>query len=198
MPRFHLREFSVPNYAGTLPQHDPNNAIWPRISMIAKMLNEIPWFKKGQTEQEELSEKASEDMEGYTPLGEEELDPDSPEYQAKKETERMKGYAPNEGNPTRSPRSPIYTNIVGDSKDDVPNTYSLEHFSDEDIANEEMVKNIQKELVSLGYDLGKFGANKDGVDGKYGNATKQAYNDWKDKLLSDELDSATQWANGGK
>lgn len=198
MPRFSLREFSIPNYANALPQHDPNNAIWPRISMIAKMLNEIPWFKKGQTEQEELAEKASEDMEGYTPLDAEELDPDSPEYQAKKETERMKGYAPNEDKPTRSPRSPIYTNIVGDSKDDVPNTYSLEQFSDEDITNEEMVKNIQKELVSLGYDLGTFGDNKDGVDGKYGNATKQAYNDWKDKLLSNELDSATQWANGGK
>ena len=53
MPRFSLREFSRPDYASSLPKKDPNNAIWPRTSMLAKMLNEIPWFKKSA--QDELS-----------------------------------------------------------------------------------------------------------------------------------------------
>lgn len=50
MARFTLREFSRPDYASRLPKHDPNNAIWPRISMVMKMLNEIPWFKKDEEE----------------------------------------------------------------------------------------------------------------------------------------------------
>lgn len=43
MPRFMLREFSRPDYLGSLPTHDPNNAIWPRISAFAKMLHDISW-----------------------------------------------------------------------------------------------------------------------------------------------------------
>ena len=62
MPRFSLREFSRPDYASSLPKKDPNNAIWPRISMLAKMLNEVPWFKKSA--QDELSEQSAADMEG--------------------------------------------------------------------------------------------------------------------------------------
>jgi hypothetical protein len=37
------------------------------------------------------------------------------------------------------------------------------------------VELLQKELVKLGYDLGKYGKNKDGVDGKYGPLTKAAH-----------------------
>ena len=59
MPRFTLREFSRPNYAEYLPKNDPNNAIWPRISMLMKMLNEIPWFKRD--EEELLREKMLRD-----------------------------------------------------------------------------------------------------------------------------------------
>lgn len=43
MPRFMLREFSVPDYRSSLPEKDPNNAIWPRISAFAKMLHDISW-----------------------------------------------------------------------------------------------------------------------------------------------------------
>lgn len=37
---------------------------------------------------------------------------------------------------------------------------------------------LQKDLVSRGYDLGKFGKNKDGVDGTLGTKTKKAYRDY--------------------
>lgn len=43
MPRFALREFSIPDYRSSLPEKDPNNAIWPRISAFAKMLHDISW-----------------------------------------------------------------------------------------------------------------------------------------------------------
>jgi hypothetical protein len=43
MARFALREFSVPDYRRSLPEKDPNNAIWPRISAFAKMLHDMSW-----------------------------------------------------------------------------------------------------------------------------------------------------------
>lgn len=43
MARFALREFSVPDYRSSLPEKDPNNAIWPRISAFAKMLHDMSW-----------------------------------------------------------------------------------------------------------------------------------------------------------
>jgi len=38
----------------------------------------------------------------------------------------------------------------------------------------DQVKSIQQALVQLGYDLGKFGPNKDGVDGDFGRKTEEA------------------------
>lgn len=43
MPRLELREFSRPDFRGSLPAYDPNNALWPRISAFAKMLHDISW-----------------------------------------------------------------------------------------------------------------------------------------------------------
>ena len=38
----------------------------------------------------------------------------------------------------------------------------------------EKVKQLQRFLVAEGYDIGKFGINKDGVDGMFGSKTRQA------------------------
>lgn len=46
-----------------------------------------------------------------------------------------------------------------------------------DTNNKEQVKQIQKQLVDKGYDIGNSGVNKDGVDGKFGDKTKKAYED---------------------
>jgi len=39
-------------------------------------------------------------------------------------------------------------------------------------SNTDLVKHLQNALVSLGYDLGPYGPNRDGVDGDFGNATR--------------------------
>lgn len=49
------------------------------------------------------------------------------------------------------------------------------------------VKAMQQELVDAGYDLGKYGPNKDGIDGKFGNKTKLAYVDYMNKKLESKL-----------
>jgi len=38
----------------------------------------------------------------------------------------------------------------------------------------EKVKKLQRFLISEGYDIGRFGANRDGVDGDFGRMTEQA------------------------
>lgn len=68
MPRFELREFSTPDYRGSLPERDPNNAIWPRLSALGKMLQDISWEEKGEPTPEEVElEKlaAIDDMKNY-------------------------------------------------------------------------------------------------------------------------------------
>lgn len=40
---------------------------------------------------------------------------------------------------------------------------------------EALVRNIQKGLVDAGYDLGKWGPNNDGVDGRWGNDTQAGF-----------------------
>jgi hypothetical protein len=47
----------------------------------------------------------------------------------------------------------------------------------------ELVKHLQKMLVTLGYNLGTYGQDKDGVDGPFGNLTETAVNDFQEKNL---------------
>ena len=44
----------------------------------------------------------------------------------------------------------------------------------------ELVKQLQKMLVTLGYDLGTSGPEKDGVDGSFGKLTETAVNDFQE------------------
>lgn len=84
MPRFGLQSVGPIDYRSSLPQYDPNNAIWPRISAFAKMLHDISWEDDdeyddgtGRTEEERKADleqnarenvKTSEDrkMDGYS------------------------------------------------------------------------------------------------------------------------------------
>jgi peptidoglycan hydrolase-like protein with peptidoglycan-binding domain len=46
---------------------------------------------------------------------------------------------------------------------------------------EELVEHLQKMLKALGFDLGAFGPNRDGVDGKFGNGIERAVNEFQEK-----------------
>jgi hypothetical protein len=51
----------------------------------------------------------------------------------------------------------------------------------EEESKEEKVKKIQKFLIGKGYDLGDYGKNGDGIDGKYGKLTKKAVEEFQKK-----------------
>lgn len=55
-----------------------------------------------------------------------------------------------------------------------------------EVSYDPKVEKIQKDLVSKGYDLGNYGPNGDGVDGKMGPLTKSAYEKEYGKKLSSE------------
>ena len=85
MPRFYLREVGPTDYRSSLPEKDPNNAIWPRISAFAKMLHDISWEDKPVDEDEVrmASDTAAEDMAGYESNGTSDAE------------RQMEGYKPN-------------------------------------------------------------------------------------------------------
>ena len=56
---------------------------------------------------------------------------------------------------------------------------------------EEVLK-IQKELKAAGFDLGKFGANKDGLDSKWGQATQKAYDAYRLKQMQESTRVKTE------
>lgn len=50
------------------------------------------------------------------------------------------------------------------------------------------VKELQSELVAKGYYIGKYGENKDGIDGKYGPFTKAAHEAFKEGIPPEEFE----------
>lgn len=200
MARFTLREFATPTYVDALSAHNPNDALWPRISMIAKMLNEIPWFKKSEPTEEEIRDAArfaEDDVRDYPEAAAltEQAEQAAEDVSGLSDYYERTGGGRNEGltDVFSGDRSP--TRVVTENPNDT--TYSLRHFEDSDISNPEAVKNIQKELVDLGYDLGTYGPDRNGIDGSYGgrnSKTRKAHEDWKKKNMSAELDKAKTWA----
>lgn len=172
MARFTLREFTTPNYVDALLAHDRNNALWPRISNLAKMLNETPWFKK--SEQDELAEQYAADMEGYVPNSEL-----SEEYAQQSRAEaQMAGYVPDE-----EPDGLLH---IEDLDDEALPSYMGWDFNYETATPEQLME-IQKLLKAGGYDIGKTGPRKDGIDGKRGAKTLAAYIDYNKKLQGSRL-----------
>jgi len=172
MARFSLREFATPNYVDALPAHDRNNALWPRISRLAKMLNEVPWFKKSA--QDELSEQSAADMEGYVPNSEQQ-----DEFSQQRRAEaQMAGYVPDE-----EPDGLLH---IEDLDADALPSYMGWDFNYE-TATPEQLMDIQKLLKAGGYDIGKTGPRKDGIDGKRGPKTLAAYIDYNKKLQGSRL-----------
>lgn len=95
MPRFSLREFSVPQYAGYIPENTVEERPAQKVSDLLYFMHTLPWFSESEdgTEQSKPKEKAEKDMEGYTP------DLDAQDEMAKEAEVRhaeniMDGYTP--------------------------------------------------------------------------------------------------------
>lgn len=131
MPRFMLREFSVPDYRGSLPKHDPNNAIWPRISAFAKMLHDISWEDDGDEKAPDeddvrlASDDASSDMSGY----------ESPSSQ-------MEGYHPQTAEEAKAQES------EGQSRAPTDMEKQKEMASSSDVGMDDFIKNFDPKTAS--------------------------------------------------
>lgn len=170
MPRFSLREFSTPDYLSAMPDRDPNNAIWPRLSMLAKMLNEIPWFKNGEDSEPKSPESVSATQADNDRLAEENAqradDPDGLTLRERSEAEskKMQGYTPDD-----EPDSQLHVEDL--DRDEVG--FDLQNATPEDI------KKMQKQLRAGGYDIA--------VDGLWGPQSRAAYEDYNRKLMGNKL-----------
>lgn len=97
MPRFSLREFSVPQYAGYIPENTVEERPAQKVADLLYFMHTLPWFSESEDEktQREAKEKAEKNMEGYTP------DLDAQDEMAKEAESRhaenlTEGYQPDE------------------------------------------------------------------------------------------------------
>jgi len=58
-------------------------------------------------------------------------------------------------------------------------------------ASSESITELQKALVSLGFDIGRSGPNSDGVDGKWGRKTRNALIDFQTEMVADHPETYT-------
>lgn len=179
MPRFGLHEFSRPDYRGSLPERDPNNAIWPRISAFAKMLHDMSWEEKPKEPTEDELRLASDDarasMEGYVPKS---------EIEAKK----MEGYHPQteeEANREES-KSRAPTDMRRQAQIAESNQSDMEQFIknfDPKTASKEEIRQMQRIIAPTDAKLSDPDeANSRGYfdDAIWGKASKKALADYMD------------------
>ena len=153
-----------------MPERDPNNAIWPRISMLAKALNEMPWFKKDDGTEEDSPESVSASTSENDRTAEQNSqradDPDGLTLRERgdAESERMKGYTPDGENDGLLHVEDLDRDEVG---------FDLQNATPKDI------KKMQKQLSDGGYGIS--------IDGMWGPQSRAAYEDYNRKLMGNKL-----------
>jgi len=86
-------------------------------------------------------------------------------------------------NRDKNRKKKIVDKVKEETKATMESFYQQYNKVDYDETSSNKVKAIQQVLIDDGYDLGAFGANKDGIDGKFGNKTKVGYLDYMQKRL---------------
>lgn len=174
MPRFGLKEFHTPDFAGNMPTEDVQERPLYKVQDMMAFLNTIPWFKKSDSDK--ASEKAAEDMEGYSPdVNEQEAIQN--ENAGRLETERMQDYVPDEADDKYQPENNLSMSVP----EGLAAYTGLDAKGLESLAttNPAAFKALQEHLASLGY-LKKYGA-----DGIYGRETQADYDAWVSALAND-------------
>lgn len=174
MPRFGLKEFHTPDFAGNMPTEDVKERPLYKVQDMMAFLNTIPWFKKSDSDK--ASEKAAKDMEDYSPdVNEQEAIQN--ENAGRLETERMQDYVPDEADDKYQPENNLSMSVP----EELAAYTGLDAKGLKSLAttNPAAFKALQEHLASLGY-LKKYGA-----DGTYGRETQAGYDAWISALAND-------------
>lgn len=160
MPRFGLKEFSTPDYRSSLPEKDPNNAIWPRISAFAKMLHDMSWEDTPEDEQEIDNSEAQHLAES------EAMDYD---FSAADASNKMEGYKPDDTK-SREPPDMDKEKEISEKRESEMSDY-LRGF-DPNTATDEEIRQMQRLVAPADVDADDF------ADGKWGEKSLKAYLDY--------------------
>lgn len=174
MPRFGLKEFRTPDFAGNMPTEDVQERLLYKIQDMMAFLNTIPWFKKSDSDK--ASEKAAKDMEDYSPNVDEQEAIDN-ENSGRLETKRMADYVPTEADDKYQPENNLSMSVP----EELAAYTGLDAKGLKSLATTDPAtfKALQEHLASLGY-LKKYGA-----DGSYGKETQADYDAWISALADD-------------
>lgn len=157
MPRFGLKEFSTPDYRSSLPEKDPNNAIWPRISAFAKMLHDMSW----EDTPEEIDSSEAQHL-----ADSEAMDYD---FSAADASKKMEGYKP-DNTKSREPTDMDKEKEISEKRESEMSDY-LRGF-DPNTATDEEIRQMQRLVAPVDVDADDF------ADGKWGEKSLKAYLDY--------------------
>lgn len=185
MPRFTLNEFSTPDYAKYLPEHDEHNALWPRLSGLAKMLHEIEIRKK-------VDEAEKEQARLYTGKSTSTSSPET-ENSDSSHTNPMRGNKFSNGTDSMDKE---FAKTVEQKLLDPKYNLGLESTSTSvvdgiDSTDEESVEAMKKKLLDLKYNLDEVDINDLHDEGM-----RKAYTTWNLKNVDNALNEAQEWAKG--
>lgn len=185
MPRFTLRKYSNPDYAKYLPEHDENNALWPRLSGLAKMLHEIEIQTKGdEAEKEQARLYAGKSTSKSSPETEN-SDPS--------QTKPMRGDKFSNGTGSMGEESvkTIEQKLL-DPKYDLGVEFTSTSLTDgTEPMSEESVEAMKKKLLDLEYNLDEVDIND-----LHDEDMRKAYTAWNLKNVDNALNEAQDWAKG--
>lgn len=178
MPRFTLRQYSSPDYAKYLPEHDEHNALWPRLSDLAKMLHEIEIkTKEDEAEKEQATSTSSPETDN----------PDSPH------TNPMRGDKFSNGKDSIGEESvkTIEQKLLDPKYDLGGGSTSTSVVDGAEPMSEESVEAMKKKLLDLEYNLDEVDIND-----LHDEDMRKAYTAWNLKNVDNALNEAQDWAKG--
>lgn len=92
MPRFNLREFSVPQYAGYIPENTVEERPAQKVADLLYFMHTLPWFSESEDDEEEEN-SYNENMENSQAQKDEHEDT-MRESVKTREDKKMEGYEP--------------------------------------------------------------------------------------------------------
>lgn len=185
MPRFTLSEYAIPDYAKYLPKHDEENALWPRLSGVAKMLHEIEIkTKEDEAEKEQARIYAGKSASTSSP---------ETESSDSSHTNPMRGNKFSNGTDSIDKEfAKTVEQKLLDPKYNLGGGSTSTSVTDGiDSTDEESVEAMKKKLLDLKYNLDEVDIND-----LHDEDMRKAYTAWNLKNVDNALNEAQDWAKG--